>query len=173
MKIISPEEILKVSDPIEDTIELLKVAPSEVLRDMFELCRKHGGIAIAGPQVGIFKQFFVSLVDLQTGEQKPMIYINPYYTSKSDLSPSVEGCLSYNYGKDNYKVDRFVEIRASWYKIANSHLEKRTATLKGPLAIIFQHETDHLFGITIASKGVRIGASKLPQDYSQPLEGNI
>ena len=166
IELLPPEQILKSSEEVADTGDLLKSATPEVLHEMVELCNKHNGIAIAAPQVGIFKQFFISLVDLQTGQQKPTIYINPTYTSKADLTPSVEGCLSFNYGKDNYKVDRFTEIRASWYKIANSHLEKRTSTLRGPLAVIFQHETDHLFGITIASKGVKVDASKLSQNHS-------
>jgi len=154
-------EIEKLSEKSEEVINIEDISNSKnsTLNDMIKICRINNGIAIAAPQVGIFKRFFVSLIDLLNRTSNPTLYINPSYT-KIDNSKKVlstEGCISYNNGKDKYLVERYNIIQAEWYYfIGDNKLERMTTTLDGDLAVIFQHETDHLNGITIPNKGTYI-----------------
>lgn len=129
-----------------------------VINDMIKTCRANNGIAIAAPQVGIFSRYFVSLVDLTNMDDSPTLYINPRYAAieGSRKINNLEGCISYNGGKDKYIIERYNIIKASWsYFSGSSKLKEVEAVLEGNSAIIFQHETDHLNGITIANKGER------------------
>lgn len=105
------------------------------------------GVGIAAPQVGINRQ--VILVQRVDKEDKPFeFYINPKIIWQSEiLREGDEGCLSI---PDVYKsVKRSLVITIEFQNIEN---EIFSETLEGFVAVIFQHEIDHLNGILFTDR---------------------
>jgi len=70
----------------------------------------------------------------------------------------IEGCLSY---KDkHFIVERAKAVQAVYYTFAHNQMLRITNHLTGMKAIIFQHETDHTDGMTIALKGEELSEQK-------------
>lgn len=121
----------------------------KLVKDMFETMYENDGIGLAGVQVGVLKRILVIHIDNDEVNFKSEV-INPKIISFSkDTSPMIEGCLSVS--GETYEVVRPNEIVVEFQK-----MDKKTYTLKanGLLAKCFQHEIDHLNGITIVDKGV-------------------
>src|SRR5690606_36602675 len=102
----------------------------------------HPGVGIAAPQVGINRNvIWVQRFD-KPGE--PMeLYLNPKITWRSKLlRKGLEGCLSI---PDTMgQVLRNYTIRLTYQDRAGMQHEEM---VEGFTAVIFQHETDHLYGI--------------------------
>lgn len=109
------------------------------------------GVGLAAPQLGIRKQMFVVVAFDENGELFHFGVINPKIVSHSEEKvylPSGEGCLS---------VDREVQglvhrskrisLSAHYYNFTTKELTKQTLKLKDYIAIVCQHELDHLHGI--------------------------
>jgi peptide deformylase len=133
-----------------EKVDLSEIREIEKIADkMFKLMFDNNGIGLAAPQVGIFKRFFI-IKNFQ-GDGYELI-INPEIIWKSNkLSQSREGCLTYNNGlvKPSWVVKRPKSIIAKYYEGAGHYAEKRISKLT---AQVFQHEYDHLEGITIFNK---------------------
>jgi len=100
------------------------------------------GVGIAAPQVGINRQ--VILVQRVDKEDRPFeFYINPKIIWQSEiLREGDEGCLSI---PDIYQpVKRSLVVTIEFRNLEN---EIFSETLEGFVAVIFQHEIDHLNGI--------------------------
>ena len=105
------------------------------------------GVGIAAPQVGINRQ--VILVQRVDKEDRPFeFYINPKIIWQSEiLREGDEGCLSI---PDVYKsVKRSLVITIEFQNLEN---EIFSETLEGFVAVIFQHEIDHLDGILFTDR---------------------
>lgn len=116
---------------------------------MNEIMVNNNGIGLAAPQVGIFKRFFI-LKDFQKNGY--MLVINPEITWSSNKFGSFkEGCLTYNTNmcKPEWVVKRPKSIIASWVDAGGEVVSKN---MKGLTAQVFQHEFEHLDGITIFNK---------------------
>ncbi len=118
-----------------------------VARMKESLLSTDGGVGIAAPQVGINRK--VIWVQRFDKEGEPLEYfINPVITWKSELQNlGPEGDLS------------IPEFRGQFYRSKVIQLEyvdlkgqKYSEIVEGFTAVIFQHETDHLFGILISDK---------------------
>lgn len=100
------------------------------------------GVALAAPQVGIFKRFFVIAMP---GQPARWVF-NPVVTWVSPRKVSaVEGCLT-------VPGEKFVVLRHRALSLAGQHEDGRAFTWKrcdGLLARIIQHEIDHLDGICV------------------------
>ena len=132
-------EEVSVSE-IQDIIENIKPKMEAILIE-------HKGIGLAAPQVGINKRFFIIL----NPENKYDIYFNPQYYKNSDARIQLrEGCLTYP--EQEFETKRWKNIRCISYIEENGELKKNIFVLKGLSSIAFQHETDHLNGITIAMR---------------------
>ena len=146
-------DILKLGNPV-----LRKVAapftPKEIaskdvralVEDMLETMRAESGVGLAAPQVGVSKQ----LVVIEAGDpEKPgehtiptTVLFNPVFTRKSEEErEGWEGCLS---------VDN---LRGNVWRAAEARLEALdrkgkpvVIEAKGFLAVVLQHECDHLIG---------------------------
>jgi len=120
----------------------------EIGKKMIEFCSAKGGIGLAAPQIGIFKKLFV----YKRTEDTFQIIFNPSYI-KLNRKPInvIESCMSY---EKSYMVNRSKEIQAIYYTLdKNNKLIKKGEALKGEKAIMFQHECDHVNGITIKMIG--------------------
>lgn len=100
-------------------------------------------IGLAANQVGYKKRVFVMNTD-----SKIRHCFNPEILNKSEyIAESIEGCLSYP--KDWIKVARPEEIHVKYYDYQGNFVEEK---LTGISARCFQHELDHLNGITMHNR---------------------
>lgn len=111
------------------------------LRDaLFDFMTKEQGIGLAAPQVGISKRLFV--MDIE-GDRRACF--NPEITGVSEISVHFEeGCLSFQgdqciIARPQTVSVQYQDHKGNWYK----------ETLEGLWARCFQHELDHLDGITM------------------------
>lgn len=121
----------------------------EAFDEMFDLMRKHNGIGLAAPQVGLEFRFFIMNLD-----DKEYVCINPYITKRSkETELRDEGCLSYP--GDKVFVERAKEIRVLYTDRRGMPKQKK---FTGLAARCFQHELDHLNGITFRDVGTLVDA---------------
>lgn len=109
-------------------------------REMLEIMRELGGIGLAANQVGLLRQVFV--MKLQDGRE--MGFFNPHILlGNNDFKHSEEGCLSF----PNLwlKIPRHDKITAMYLDNAGKQC---IIELEGVDARCFQHELDHLEGVT-------------------------
>lgn len=118
-----------------------------------ELCKKYGlrpGVGIAAPQVGVAKKMLVIMAYDEKGDFHHYVLVNPKIISTSvELTylETGEGCLSVT--KD-YKglIHRHkrVKVKTLMFDFDSGSLVEKTLNLKGYIAVVFQHEYDHLVG---------------------------
>lgn len=151
MKLIEPSLVENI---ICERVKLRDISEYffDTIKDMLRLCLDSGGVGLAAPQVGIPLRVFVAL-DTKTKEWN--LYINPEYSKISDeLYEINESCLTYGI-ENKYKVKRYHKIISKWetIDIRNQILIEEQIMMSGLEAQVFQHETDHCFGKTIAMIG--------------------
>ena len=112
--------------------------------DMINLMSKERGMGLAANQVGITKRFFAIGHESFDTFQKHAIIWNPQVINFSEEKViDVEGCLSF---KDIFiKVERPKVIEV---KYETTQGKTKFAKLNGMESKCFQHELDHLDGIT-------------------------
>lgn len=123
-----------------------------------EHCRTHNGIGLAANQVGFAENFF--FVGPSAKMPKNMgggLCINPRYEpvrddqgSRYPLVTAEEGCLSLP-GR-RFMQARHPVIQAIW---VNTTGHTVSAILRGLAARVFQHEYDHLRGLTLLDTAER------------------
>ena len=107
--------------------------------DMIETMYAHEGIGLAAPQIGRELQVFVANPSRERG--KELIMVNPDVEWSAGRTSIVEGCLSVP--TVWAKVRRAANVRM---KGADAAGVVQTVTADGLLAIVLQHEFDHLHG---------------------------
>ena len=111
-----------------------------MLQQMFSFMRKNNGLGLAAPQIGISRRLFVMETD---GERR--VCFNPEIVSTSgDLTDYAEGCLSFP--GEECKITRPRSVTVRYQTVVGDWVEE---TLDGMTARCFQHELDHLNGITM------------------------
>lgn len=116
---------------------------------MIKACLSDDGIGLAAPQLGIFKRVII----IRENELAFKVYFHPRFTVDSDSVPDlgIEGCLSVP-GR-RVPVIRATKICAEWLEFdSTGQLRNRTSILEGLKARVFQHEYDHLEGISILNR---------------------
>jgi len=119
----------------------------EIIPKMIEVMKD--GIGLAAPQVGINQKFFIMKYQ---GEVISVYNPSIVFTSKQKKAMK-EGCLTYpsaTYGFVN--IMRPVTIQVSFTNCKGENVLYR---LRGLDAKVFQHEFDHLNGITIFYRKVK------------------
>ena len=126
--------------------------------DMIKLMLNERGMGLAANQIGITKRFFAIGHETFDTFQKHAIIWNPQVINASEEKAiDVEGCLSF---KDIFvKVERPKVIEVQYETTKGT---KETARLDGMESICFQHELDHLDGITFNKR-----VSKLRWDMAK------
>ena len=112
--------------------------------DMIKLMLDERGMGLAANQIGITKRFFAIGHDSFDTFEKPVIIWNPQIIMQSkEKVIDVEGCLSF---KDIFvKVERPETIEVQYETTKG---QTKYARLEGMESKCFQHEHDHLEGIT-------------------------
>ena len=115
-----------------------------VLPEMFALMRQSGGVGLAAPQVGLPHNLFI-----MEFRGKEYVCINPYFNVSLDnvMKKSLEGCLSYPGLR--LTVNRYATIKAGW---EDEHGNDHEEVMDFDIGRIFQHEHDHVRGITFDTK---------------------
>jgi peptide deformylase len=127
-------------EPVDFTRSLSNLRLAQ--RMIQTMIREHG-IGLAANQVGVNLRLFVMYVD---GEF--FHCFDPSIVDHSELTiSSKEGCLSFP--GETCEVARYATIRARFAN-ASGHYQERD--LHGLAARCFQHELDHLSGITMHSR---------------------
>ena len=116
-----------------------------LLDDMLETMYEDKGVGLAAPQIGVSKRIIV--VDDKTTEEgkgeNPMYMVNPEIIEKSDeMILFNEGCLSVP--GQCAEVERYQRIKV---KYLDYNGKEQVIEAEDYLAVILQHEIDHLDGI--------------------------
>lgn len=114
------------------------------LDDMLETMYSAVGVGLAAPQVGVSKRIVV--IDASRDEEEknePLYLVNPEIIWKStDKVCGEEGCLSVP--EQRAEVERFAAVKV---KYLDYNGEEKILLAEDFLAIVVQHELDHLDGI--------------------------
>lgn len=142
MKLIdnTDERLFKVSEECENPSSYTYKLMTDRMK---KILRKYKGIGLSAPQVGINKRLFIMYIDniLTT-------CINPVIITKSDKHNYLkEGCLSFKYTE--LFLLRPERITVFYHTTKGVLITKR---LEGLEARCFQHELDHLDGITFIKR---------------------
>jgi len=151
--------VLYPADVLRQTLSEIMAVDEKLIKavsDLSEILEKSdNGAGLAANQINSKKRFF----GLKNGQTKKIdIFINPRITASygEKIYPVInledggeedclEGCLSF---PDYFgTVKRYLKIEAEWQEIEGGKLIKKSKTMNGFEAIVFQHEADHLDGI--------------------------
>jgi peptide deformylase len=132
-------------------------------RDMIDTMYANDGIGLAAPQVGRDLQLFVANPSQIRG--KELVMLNPMLDEARGRTSLVEGCLSLPEVWE--RVTRAARVR-----IQGQDLSGNTVTIEaaGLMAIVLQHELDHLQGRLFIDRLSWFRRRRL-QDVIQRVEG--
>jgi peptide deformylase len=140
--------LVAADDPIltgrAELVDLSDREISKISGMMLRMMVDNRGCGLAAPQVGLPLQMFTFQHDGRIGT-----VINPIIEAIGDISETQEGCLTYP-GK-LWTCDRNKAVRTSYRTLDGRLVENHI--IEGFLAVIFQHETDHLVGRLISQHG--------------------
>ena len=138
-------KILLFPDPrlrtVASKVENVNAEIKSLCDNMLETMYESGGIGLAATQVNIHKKIIV--IDISPEKNSPLVLINPeikVLSSETEMEYE-EGCLS---------VPGFFEVINRPYSIEVSALNRNGEEINikadGFLAVVIQHENDHLLG---------------------------
>jgi peptide deformylase len=140
-------EIIKLPDKRlrlpSEPIKRVDAGIRKLVDDMFETMYKAPGIGLAAIQLGIAKRVITMDLSKKEDEQKPLVFVNPEVTWKSEETASYEeGCLSI---PEYYEeVERPKQVKVKYLDLDGKEHE---IDAKGLFATCLQHEIDHTNGI--------------------------
>jgi len=146
----APNEKLKIIATEVENIQSVQTLIDDMLETMYDT---ENGIGLASTQVGRTEAIVV--IDLSENRNEPLILINPKVVNGELKEKGSEGCLSV----PGYRaeVERFTKVTV---EALDRNGKSRTIESDDFLAIVMQHEIDHLKG-------------KLFIDYLSPLKKNV
>ena len=140
------------------------------LDDMLETMYVDKGCGLAAPQVGITKRIIVldpNPSDEDLSLRRPMYLVNPEIIWKSEETVLFnEGCLSLP--DQRAEVERYEKVRVRYIDYNGQEQEILADDL---LAIILQHEIDHLDGILYIDHLSRLKRTRLLHKLAKFREG--
>jgi peptide deformylase len=126
--------------------------------DFANFMKNSKGIGLAANQIGLTKRFFCMGYESFDKMQKPVIMWNPSIVRESkEMTVDTEGCLSFP--GVFVKVLRPEKVSVRWENLKGETLMQH---LEGYEAKCFQHELDHIDGITFDRR-----VSKLKWDMAK------
>jgi peptide deformylase len=149
----NPDWLVRAPDPaLQKKCKLVEeFAPisacKKFLDDKANFVRQNNHYGISAPQFGVEVRIFYINEDRFN---KGGWFINPYIIARKGKSAKVESCLSVD---GQYRVTRSTEILAGWQDESGEHHKNM---FRGMLSRAFQHELDHLNGITIPYYPIRV-----------------
>ncbi|MCG9736801.1 peptide deformylase [Shewanella insulae] len=132
---IPDERLKRKAKPVED-IASVQGFIDDLIETMYHT---DDGIGLAATQVG--SEHAILVIDLSEERDQPMVVINPEFVERSGEIVGEEGCLSIPGYRA--KVTRFEKVKV---KALNRQGEAFEIESDDFLAIVLQHEMDHLDG---------------------------
>ena len=143
-----PSKLLSNKTKLVSVDDIKNGSLKGLILNMKNEMKEHQGVGLAANQIGQDISIFVIEPKIAEESNLPETYINPEITEYSkDSDEMEEGCLSI--------PEYFVPIkRAKKIKIKfiNEAGEKKKLKVRGFAARVLQHETDHLYGLTIKNR---------------------
>jgi len=138
--IVAPDPRLKKKAA---AVERVDAATRKLMDDMLETMYEAPGVGLAAPQVGVSKRIIVIDPAREDEKPAPLKMANPEIVwASAETKPHEEGCLSLP--EEYQEVVRPASIKVRY---VDEHNEIRTLDADGLLAVIIQHEMDHLEGL--------------------------
>ena len=138
--IVAPDPRLKKKAA---PVERVDAATAKLMADMLETMYDAPGVGLAAPQVGVLKRIIVVDPAREEAPPAPLKMADPEIIwSSEETKPHEEGCLSLPEEYDEVIRPDRIKVR---YTDENNEL--RTIDADGLLAVIIQHEMDHLNGV--------------------------
>ena len=114
-------------------------------------------VGLAAPQINVSKRMFAILTTDFDNNLYCLAVVNPRIVKKSKelvYLPTGEGCLSVDRNTDHMLTPRHEKITVEGYflDLESNQLRKKRMNLSGYIAIVFQHEYDHLDGVLYTDK---------------------
>ena len=128
---------------IDNMIEYLKNSQTPELSEKYKL---RPGMGLSAVQIGILKRYYVVVHEYEEGKFDTYVLVNPKIKSNSQELIYVEegeGCLSVNRYVEGI-VPRYARVTMEAYDRDGNKIEVRG---REELAVVFQHELDHLNGV--------------------------
>lgn len=143
----APNEKLKITASKVDDVHSVQTLIDDMLDTMYAT---DDGIGLAATQVG--RKEAIIIIDISEERDSPLVLINPEVIEGSNKEMGQEGCLSVpGYYAD---VERYTTVKVQGLDRTGKEI---TVESDDFLAIVLQHEIDHLKG-------------KLFVDYLSPLK---
>ena len=119
-------------------------------KKMMKALEEEKGVGIAAPQIGVNRRLVI--VQRLDKELKPFeFYYNPVILEmKGEMIEGWEGCLSIPAGFG--KVKRQHDITIEYDVMTDGKVTRKQEHIVGFVAVIFQHELDHLEGVLFIDK---------------------
>jgi peptide deformylase len=131
-----PHPVLRApARPIEQFSDDLR----RLARDLIDTMYEHDGIGLAAPQIGRDVQVFVASPAQERGRE--LVVVNPSLEAHAGRAAVMEGCLSVPTIWAKVKRSARVAVRGRGVDGKPLHVKA-----EGLLAIVLQHEFDHLQG---------------------------
>ena len=150
-----PHPILKKkAQRVEKVDDEIRKLLDDMLETMYD-----GGVGLAAPQVGVSKRIIVvdAYQSEEGGQGKPMYFVNPEIIWNSEEKVLFcEGCLSIP--GQSAEVERFEKIKVRYQDYNGQEKELLADDF---LAIVLQHEIDHLDGILYIDRISRLKRNML------------
>lgn len=140
----------KVAKPINN---ILSASTEQLINSLLTTAKEAGGVGIAAPQIDISYRLFIMCSKPNhrypdAPKMEPTAIINPEILSVGpEMEKDWEGCLSVPSIRG--LVPRHTNIQVSYFDQTGKQHKKE---LSGFLARIFQHELDHLDGLTFIDR---------------------
>ncbi len=145
-------KIFSFPDPILKTptlrVDVIDKDIKKLVEDMFDTMYAEDGVGLAANQIG--EPLRVMVIDTTPKKESPplkLVLINPELIHAEGTIKYKEGCLSFP--GLTVEVERYSKVRL---KALNLEGEEKEYELEGFPAIVFQHELDHLNGITFIDR---------------------
>lgn len=126
------------------------------------------GVGLSAVQIDVLKRMFVILAYDEDDELHNYGVINPKIISHSEqltFLPNGEGCLSVDRDTEGLVMrPRRITAKCYLYDFETKKLNETILKLKGYLAIVFQHEYDHLNGILFIDRINRKDPFLIPEN---------
>jgi len=143
-----PERVLRErTKPIAHIDEEI----SRLADQMAEIMYKAPGIGLAANQVGVPKRLLVADISPRLPESGLIVLANPEIIAAEGELTIEEGCLSVPDYQAEVKRHERVTVRG-----LNLHGEEVEIEAEGLLAVVLQHEIDHLNGILFIDRISRL-----------------
>lgn len=119
------------------------------VRELENACAYYDAVAVAANQLGLAEPwiYMTAATQLSNNKATGIVAYKPSYQAIDEVRETGrEGCISLP-GRV-FVVERWRRVRAQWFTFNGTRVEK---ILRGYVARIFQHECDHLRGLTLVT----------------------